>query len=119
MVLIKNLHKILDIRNLYVKEILLNYVILIQENFIIKFEFESENCLLHFSQIAKKFWIRKDMKQVYSFDLFNRKHRIGSGGFGDVRMVKHRQTRKVFALKTVEKEKIDFKEKYDNSMRYS
>jgi hypothetical protein len=117
MLVVGNKTKIIDLRNLYVQEMGSLGLVLVQHNFKMQINFQTEKEYLKFIQTAKKFYIRRDLQESYCYDLLNEKHQIGSGGFGDVRMIKHRKSRQVFALKTVAKSKINWKGDQDNSMR--
>jgi hypothetical protein len=118
LVLIKSLDKVLDLRNLYVERLKSSSIKLVQYEFVVEFVFSSKSSFKQFGKIARRYWIRKDMHKVYHFDLDNNNQRVGAGGFGDVRMVKHRQTKETLALKSVYKKKVKNKRSSGNSMRY-
>lgn len=67
--------------------------------------------------IARRYVIRTDMNKVYKFNLETNQDRVGAGGFGDVRLIKHRKSRTTFALKSVYKKKVKNKRSSANSMR--
>lgn len=110
--------KVIDLRNLYVYKIKSTAIKLIQENFVIELVFQNKNIFKEFMNVARRYIIRTDMDKVYKFNLETNNDRVGAGGFGDVRLIKHRKTRITYALKSVYKKKVKNKRSSANSMRY-
>lgn len=117
LLLLHQTEQIIDLRNLYVYKIKSNSVKLIQKNFIFEIIFQSKSSLKDFMSIARRYLIRTDMNKVYKFNLETNQDRVGAGGFGDVRLIKHRKSRITYALKSVYKKKVKNKRSSANSMR--
>lgn len=109
---------IIDLRNLYVHKIKPGSIKLIQKEFVCELNFKNKSRFNDFMEVAKRYVIRTDMEKVYKFNLENNHDRVGSGGFGDVRLIQNRKTKATFALKSVYKKKVKNKRSSANSMRY-
>ena len=109
--------KVLDLRNLYVQYQDSSSLVLQQIDYIIKISFSKRSYKKLFMEIARRYIIRSDMSKTYKFDLKDNKDRVGIGGFGDVRVVVHRSSKKTFALKTIQKRRIKNKRSSANSIR--
>jgi hypothetical protein len=117
LVLLHQTEEILDLRNLYVYKIKSNSLKCIQDNFVLEIIFQSKSILKEFMSVARRYVIRTDMDKVYKFNLETSSDRVGAGGFGDVRLIRHRKTRVTYALKSVYKKKVKNKRSSANSMR--
>ena len=117
LMLLHQTEQVVDIRNLYVYKIKSNSIKLIQENFVLEIIFQSKTNLKEFMSVARRYLIRMDMEKVYKFNLETNNDRVGAGGFGDVRLIRHRKSRITYALKSVYKKKVKNKRSSANSMR--
>lgn len=117
LLLLHQTEEVLDLRNLYVYKIKSNSLKCIQENFMMELIFQSKGALKEFMAVGRRYVIRTDMEKVYKFSLETSSDRVGAGGFGDVRLIRHRKTRVTYALKSIYKKKVKNKRSSANSMR--
>lgn len=118
LLLVHQSNQVIDLRNLYVYKLKSNLIKLIQDNFVLELVFPSKTVFKQFMSVARKYVIRTDMEKVYKFNLDTNNDRVGAGGFGDVRLIKHRKSRVTYALKSIYKKKVKNKRSSANSMRY-
>lgn len=117
LLLVHQTDQVVDLRNLYVYRLKSSGVKLIQSNFVLELVFQSKGAFKEFMEVARRYVIRTDMEKVYKFNLETNSDRVGAGGFGDVRLIKHRKSRVTFALKSIYKKKVKNKRSSANSMR--
>ena len=118
LVLLVSIDKILDLRNLYVNRFTGTSLTLMQKRLMLTFRFAKEGFKDQFMDIARRYIIRYDMETNYRFNLTHNGDRVGTGGFGDVRLIEHRVNKTTYALKSIRKRRIKNRRSSANSIRW-